>query len=586
MKNEGRSKVEVVKDESNQLRGTITEALGDGTAKFSEENIQVLKFHGTYQQDDRDLRKQLRKEGKDRHYMMMIRARVPGGILTADQYLNFDRLSEVYGNQTMRVTTRQTFQLHGILKGDLKETIRSINDTLVTTLGGCGDQVRNIVGCAQPHQGPFYDAVRCDLLALVDALSAKTNAYHEIWLDGEKVQFTEDKPKSELATASAEEPLYGKTYLPRKFKLAFAYEGDNCADIYSNDIGFVAHRDGADRDEVVGYTLVIGGGMGRTASDANTHPLLASPFAFVGRDELVDVCRAIVTVQRDHGNRTDRKFARMKYLVEEKGVTWFRDQVESRIGHALEPPRKLVWKSTADHLGWHREEAHVRSVHTHDEQGTGYLGIYVENGRIHDIPGMALKTVLREIMEVYQPEVHLTTQQNVILAHLTPSQRDEIVVRLRAAGVSLVEQVTKVRQGSMACPAMPTCGLAIAESERALPSVLPQFEQIMHDLGLADQEISIRMTGCANGCARPYLAEIGFVGRVIGQYDVYLGASESGTRMNERFAERVALEDLAELLRPILTAFKDERQGQERFGDYCYRVGFDQLREQVRHVTA
>ncbi|KRW92673.1 sulfite reductase [Alicyclobacillus tengchongensis] len=555
------SKIEHIKRESRFLRGSIQEALEDGSSHFSEENIQVLKFHGTYQQDDRDLRKQLTKEGKERHYMMMIRARIPGGVLNADQYLQFDRLSDEYGNGTMRITTRQTFQLHGVLKGNLKATIRAINDVLITTLGGCGDQVRNTVGCAFPHEGPFYDAVRRDILALVDSVSAKTHAYHEIWLDGERVDPEVDRQQ---------ETLYGETYLPRKFKIAFAYEGDNCADIYSNDIGLIAHRDG---DQVAGYTLVIGGGMGRPASDKQTAPHLAKPFCFVTPDKLIDVCRAVISIQRDYGNRENRKFARMKYLVLERGIPWFREEAERRLGYALEDPRELVWHSADDHLG---EIVQGDKVH---------LGLFIENGRIVDKPGMALKSVLREIMMAYRPGVRLTTQQNLILTDLTREQAAEVATKLEEAGVKLASSYTPVKVRSMACPALPTCGLAIAESERALPGVVADLEKALEELGLQDEPITVRMTGCANGCARPYIAEIGFVGRVIGKYDILLGANVVGTRTNRVYREMVPLSELVPTLYPLLQAYRDERQPGEAFGDYCERVGIEQLQDRFVPVS-
>ncbi|GMA64666.1 NADPH-dependent assimilatory sulfite reductase hemoprotein subunit [Alicyclobacillus fastidiosus] len=556
------SKNETIKQESHFLRGTIAEALQEDSTHFSEENIQVLKFHGMYQQDDRDLRRQLTKEGKERAYSMMIRARIPGGILSAEQYLQFDKLSEQYGNETMRITTRQTFQLHGILKKNIKATLKSINDVLITTLGGCGDQVRNIVTCAAPHEGPFYDSVRKDLLAVVDATSAKTNAYHEIWLDGEKVN---------LAEGETEEPLYGETYLPRKFKIAFGYEGDNCADIFSNDIAITAHRAG---DEVAGYTLAIGGGMGRTASDKNTRPFLAKPFCFVEPSKLTEVCKTVIGIQRDFGNRENRKFARMKYLVADRGIEWFREEAAKRLGYELDPPRDIDWTSSHDHLG--RLEGEAGKVH---------LGLFIENGRIHDTETMKLKSVLREIMVAYQPTVRLTTQQNLILCNLTEQQASEVEQLLRDAGVKLADEYRPILLESMACPSMPTCGLGIAESERALPTIIREFEAALVKLGLQDDGIIIRMTGCANGCARPYIAEIGFVGRVLGKYDVFLGANVAGTRMNQLFKEMVPAQELVSTLYPILEAYRDERRAGESFGDYCVRVGLDQLQERLVTVS-
>lgn len=553
------SKVELIKRDGMQLRGTIAEALQDGTPKFEEENIHQLKFHGVYQQDDRDLRKQLLNDGKDRHYMMMIRALIPGGILSAAQYLQFDDISERWGNQTMRITTRQTFQLHGILKGDLKASIKTINDSLVTTLGGCGDQVRNTIACAMPRRTAYAQVVRQDLLALVNRFLAKTSAYHEIWLDGEKI---------ELPVGQAEEPLYGTSYLPRKFKIGFTFAGDNCADVYSNDLGIVAHLDG---DTVIGYTLLIGGGMGRTASDPNTHPVLASPFTFVTREQLADTCQAIIEVQRDHGNRENRKFSRMKYLVEKMGLEWFQSQVEERIGRELTAPRELLWESFADHLGWHQ----------HDHCDEGFLGLLVENGRIKDEGTLQLRSVLRDIIATYQPTIHLTTQQNLILEGIKSADRPIIEARLRQAGVALAEDVSVIRQNAMACPSMPTCGLAIAESERVVSGVLAELETLFAIYGLANEPITVRMTGCANGCARPYISDVGFVGRVLGKYDIFLGANSLGTRLNELFLEQVPLEDLAVTLEPIVKLYATNRTLGERFGNFCNRVGLTHLREVV-----
>src|SRR5579875_3495968 len=426
------SKNETIKQESDFLRGTIAEALQEDSTHFSEENIQVLKFHGMYQQDDRDLRRQLTKEGKERAYSMMIRARIPGGILSAQQYLQFDRLSEQYGNQTMRITTRQTFQLHGILKDNLKATIQGINDVLITTLGGCGDQVRNTICCADPTDDNLHREIRNDLLKLVDKFGAKTNAYHEIWLDGEPVSFEEQQN---------EEPFYKDVYMPRKFKLGFAVEGDNCSDVYSNDLGMVAHPDG---DSVAGYTLLIGGSMGRTATDKNTYPRLASPLCFVTREQLEETCEAILTVQRDHGNRENRRFARFKYLIDKMGLDWVKAQVEQHLGRELRPPRELTWHNVDDHLGWHQ--------HGDDKW---YLGIFVENGRVKDWPHLQLKTVLREIISEYKPTVRLTTQQNILLCDLRKEDRLPIEAKLKQAGVKLKDEISVTKLSSMACPALP-----------------------------------------------------------------------------------------------------------------------------------
>lgn len=550
------SKVEVIKRESRFLRGTLKEALQDDEAKFSEDNVQVLKFHGVYQQDDRDLRQQLKKEGKDRHWIMMVRARIPGGVLTADQYLVFDRIAdELTDYGTLRITTRQTIQLHGVVKDNLKETIRRINDAMITTLGGCGDQVRNIICCSAPGDEPFRGEMREDLLSLVDRLGAKTHAYYEIWLDGEPI---------ELEPGKTEEPLYGDVYLPRKFKVAMTPEGDNCIDVYDNDVGLVARiEDG----HVTGYTVLVGGGMGRTATDPKTYPRLASPFAYTSRDKLVDVVTAIVTVQRDFGDRVNRRFARLKYTLDRRGVDWFRSEVEERLGYRLDAPRELVWHNASDHFGWHREA-----------DGVSYLGLFIPQGRVKDDEGVRLKTALREVIREFRPTVRLTTQQNVILSGIPDEQKAAVEARLREFGVPMPWELSPTRLGAMACVALPTCGLAVAESERVLPELLPQFEQLFADLGIADAGITLRMTGCPNGCARPYNADIAFVGRTLGKYDVFLGGGSLGTALNEKFADAVPFAALVDVVRPVLEAYARERQVGEGFGEYCRRVGLERFR--------
>jgi sulfite reductase (ferredoxin) len=556
------SKVEVIKRESRYLRGTLKEALVDGEAKFSEENVQVLKFHGVYQQDDRDLRAQLKKEGKDRHWIMMVRARIPGGVLTADQYLAFDRIASTlteYGS--IRITTRQTIQLHGVVKDRLKETIREINEVLITTLGGCGDQVRNITCCPAPGDEPFRAQMREDVLALVDRLGAKTHAYHEIWLDGEPV---------EVGPGETEEPIYGDVYLPRKFKIALAPEGDNCIDVYDNDVGLVAHvEDG----HVAGYTVLVGGGMGRTASDPNTYPRLATPMAYVPREEVVDVVTAIVTVQRDFGDRSNRRFARLKYTIDRGGFDWFRGEVEQRLGRTLAPPRTLAWDSGDDHFGWHREG-----------DGVSYLGLFIPQGRVTDTETLPLKSGLRQVVERFRPTVRLTPQQNVILSGIPDDQKAAVEQCLREAGIPLPGAWSLARKRAMACVALPTCGLAVAESERVLPEVVAQFERLFEELGIEDAGITLRMTGCPNGCARPYNANIAFVGRTLGKYDVFLGGSDVGTALNERFQEVVPLDNLVDAVRPVLEAYAKEREPGEPFGDFCRRVGLHRFRSAVQEA--
>ncbi|MGJ7920917.1 NADPH-dependent assimilatory sulfite reductase hemoprotein subunit [Neobacillus sp. LXY-4] len=549
------SKIEIIKRKSRQLRGTIKEALKDDQPKFSEDNIQVLKFHGVYQQDDRDLRKQLKKDGKEPHYSMMIRARIPGGVLSPSQYLVFDRLADEYTDyKNMRITTRQTIQLHGILKGDLKTTISTLNEALVTTLGACGDSGRNTICCAAPGDEPYRDEMNHDVNAIAEQLSAKSNAYHEIWLDGKPIQ---------LEDGQTEEPLYGDTYLPRKFKVAIVPEGDNCLDVYDNDLGLVAHIvDG----HIQGYTVLVGGGMGRLAVDQDTYPRLASPLCYVARSEAIDTilntCVAIVSIERDFGDRANRRFARMKYLIDRRGLDWFREELETRIGRKLEPPKHLEWNNGHDHLGWHRER-----------DGISYLGLFIPYGRIKDTETMLLKTALRDIIKDFQLTVRFTSQQNVILSGIADELRPIIEEQLSSAGVPLPDKLSNVRQNTMACVAFPTCGLALAESERALPDLVPQFEQLFDELNLSNEEITIRMTGCSNGCARPYNANIALVGRAPGKYDLFLGGSSLGTALNERFRELVPFDQLVQTVRPILESFVQERQSGEDFGSYWRRAG-------------
>ncbi len=554
MENEGDvkvSKVEIIKQEGNHLRGTIVEELVNGKLFFSEASRQLLKFHGVYQQDDRDLRKQLRKEGKDKHYIMMVRARIPGGTLTAEQYLRFNEIAEQYGYGSLRITTRQTIQLHGILKDNLKQSIAALNDALVTTLNGCGDQARNSTTCAAPVDDEMHREIHEDLQAIVVKVGAKTNAYHEIWLDGEQVEFDREE----------EEPLYKEAYLPRKFKFCIGIEGDNCLDVYSNDTAYIAHHENG---HVVGYTVLAGGSMGRSASIKDTYARLATPIAYIPRAEIVDVSVAILSVFRDFGNREDRRYARLKYLLDARGIEWFRKEIESRIGHELANPRLLVWDSAQDHLGWH-EQGH----------GKWYFGLFVENGRVQDTDEFKLKSVLQEIVQAWKPSVTLTTQQNIILGGILEADRSRIEDKLRAAHVKAPNYLSKTLLNSMACVGFPTCPLAVADSERVLPELIPEFERLMKALEIEDEDITIRMTGCANGCARPYIANIAFVGRAPGKYDLFIGGDAVGTRLNQLYKEVVPLDQLVAQVAPVLTAFAKERTLGEEFGAYCERVGLD-----------
>ena len=550
------SGAEQVKARSNRLRGSLGEELLEDTAVFSDDAEVILKFHGVYQQDDRDLRKEARKLGLDKHHMMMIRTRIPGGIVSADAYLAHDDIAGAWGNGTLRITTRQDLQLHGVLKGDLKRAIRAINDSLLTTLGGCGDQERNIMSCPAPWSDRLHSEINRTLAGLVTGLTPTTRAYCEIWLDGELAASNQPDPP---------DTLYGERYLPRKFKTAIAIEGDNCVDIYANDLGLVAHAN--DDGELTGFDLLAGGGLGRTANKPNTWPAVARPLAYVRPEHVVEAARAVVAVQRDYGDRTDRRHARLKYLIADRGIDWFRAEVASRLTFALEPSRPLHWRTADDHLGWHERE-----------DGTHCYGLVVENGRIHD----GLRSALREVVETLRPELRLTPQQNILITNLTDTGRSVFTTILDRWEVARSESLPSAIRHSMACPACPTCGLAVAESERAMPSLIREIALLQRDAGVEDQRISYRMTGCPNGCTRPYLGDVGFVGTTLGKYDMFLGGDVKGTRLNELYMRNVKLEDIPHVLRGPLFEYARTQLPGEGFGDWCRRQGVAQLAE--RHA--
>jgi sulfite reductase (ferredoxin) len=495
---------------------------------------------------------------------MMIRTRIPGGVVSADGYLAHDEIATSWANGTLRVTTRQDFQLHGVLKGDLRSSIRSINEALMTTLGGCGDQERNVMCCPAPQHDRFHDEVSAFLSDLVPALTPVTRAYHEIWIDG--ALESSGQPEDEV------EDLYGDRYLPRKFKTAIALEDDNCVDVYSNDLGLVARR-GPDGG-LAGVDVLVGGGLGRTANKPETFPAVARPLAFVAPDRAVETCRAVVSVQRDFGDRVNRRHARLKYLIHDRGVDWFRERVQERLPFRLGQSRPLAWQPVDDHLGWH-------------EQGDGrlYYGLYVENGRIKDEDGVGLRSALHELVSRLRPVLRLTAQQNLIITGLEPADRALVEGLLRDHGVPLSEELSNTLRHSMACPAYPTCGLAVAESERVLPGLIRRLERLVAELGLAGERISIRMTGCPNGCARPYLGDVGFVGTTLGKYDVFLGGDFEGTRLNEVYARNVPMDEIPELLKHPLEAFGRERLPGEGFGDWTARQGLQQLKERFSQAV-
>jgi len=552
------SKLEHIKESSRQLRGTLPEELANGDDHVSGDAKQILKFHGTYQQDDRDVR-----GGGHKEWMFMVRTRIPGGRVTAQQLLAELDLCEQYGNGTLRVTTRQGLQLHGVVKRNLKGTIRAINDTLLTTLGACGDNERNVMCCPAPYKNHrIHDEMQQMAWRVAEHLKLPTEAYNQIWLkDGD-----EQTKISEIRQAQQEDgehPIYGKRMLPRKFKTAFALPEDNCVDIYSNDLGFLAV---VENDEITGYNVLVGGGMGMTPAKKNTFPAVAKRLTYVTPDDVIPVAEAIVKVQRDFGNRADRSRARMKYLIAEWGLDAFKAKVEEYYGGSLPEPHPADVVNTDDHIGWH-------------EQGDGrwFLGVNVENGRIKDEGDLRVKTALRSILQKYGMNARLTARQAVILCDIEDAWREDITQTLIDHGVKQDNELTLARRYSMACPALPTCGLSVTESERVMPGIMDQIESEMAKLGLADERISVHMTGCPNGCARPYTPDIGIVGKAKLKYTLYLGGSPLGHRLAFLFKDMVPLEDIGTTLAPLLACYRAERENGESFGDFCDRKGKDDL---------
>ena len=571
------SKVEAVKEASRYLLQLVADEVKNDATHFTEDAATVLKFHGTYQQDDRDVRTQLKREGKEKAYDFMVRVAIPGGVCTSAQYLALDGLARTEGSGTLRITTRQEIQIHGVLKVDLPTTIRAINEALLSTLSACGDVKRNTLCCPAPIVDEIRDAMQADAARFNVHFTPRSTSYYDIWLDGEKVE-NPTLPKLEpvITHGSGDdpvEPIYGKAYLPRKFKTAFALPEDNCTDILANDLGFLAI---VERRELVGYNVVVGGGLGTTPSADKTFPYLAKPLAYVPREKVLEVGEGVFKVYRDFGNRSDRKRARLKYIIHDWGIPAFRAKVEEYLGHPLEDPKPVEVTDVDDHLGWH-------------EQGDGklWLGVPIENGRIKDDGDFRLMSGLRTYFERYGTPARFTCQQKVLLVDIDPAHKAEIEALLEEHGIAQVEQVSTVRRWSMACVAFPTCGLAVTEAERALPTIMDRLEGELANLGLESDRFTVRMTGCPNGCARPYNADIGLVGRSAsknadgtpgpGTYTIFLGGRTLGDRLNVEFKDYVPFDKVVEELVPVLARYKAERADGETFGDFCHRVGVESL---------
>lgn len=553
--------VEIIKSESRHLRGTIGQELRSDSDKFGKADSTLLKFHGTYQQDNRDTRKTSSSVGKsDKAFSMMTRTRIPGGKLSAAQLIEHLDLCDELGNTTLKCTTRQALQLHGIAKSDLRQTLNRISQVQLSTLAACGDVNRNVMCCPAPYKDSIHIAMQQLADALAKHLAPRTNAYYEIWVQdlesGEETLVTDQEPEEV-------EPIYGKTYLPRKFKMAVGLPGDNCVDIYTNDLGFLAVvRDG----EIIGYNVLVGGGFGTTPSAKKTFPALAKRMAFVTPNQTCAVAEAVVKVQRDYGNRADRKVARMKYLIADRGIDWFRNEVEKYFGGQLAECTEDDVHGFNDHMGW-------------DEQGDGKLfyGWNVENGRLYDSEDRRWKSAIREICATLNPGIRLTPHQSILFTDIAPQNKPVLEAIIHRHGLPLSSEISTVRRWSMACVALPTCGLAITESERVLPSVIDKMEVELAKLGLDQERFTVRMTGCPNGCARPYNADIAMVGKAKEKYTLFVGGRLLGNRLAFIHKDLVPFDDLVPTLTPLFVAFKQHRRSGESFGDFCHRVGNQQL---------
>ncbi|HEV2452918.1 MAG TPA: NADPH-dependent assimilatory sulfite reductase hemoprotein subunit [Verrucomicrobiae bacterium] len=540
---------EGLKTGSPTLSGNIAATLADPAADhFTQDDYEFLKFHGVYQQDDRDLRKTGKK------YIMMVRSSVPGGVLTAKQWLAMDSMAGQYGNNTLRITTRQTIQFHGILKSNLRALIKGLNEALVSTIAACGDVKRNVMAPPTPAYTLARAQVLADCYRVNEELRPRTRAYHSIWIDGVQLNLEDQETKNFV------DPLYGKSYLPRKFKIAFAIPPVNDVDLFTNCLGFIAI---VEDETLVGYNVAVGGGLGRSHGNNQTYPRLADVIGFITPDKVVDVSRAVLTIHRDFGDRADRKHARLKYIIAERGAAWARAELEKRAGFQLEPARPYRFLTSGDLYGWRQ-----------GVDGKWFLTLFVETGRVKDVEGRRMKTALRQVGEKFSDiEFRLSPNQNMILANIVEDDRDAINELLLEHGVKTdLRQTTPLHAASMACPALPTCGLALAESERMLPGLVDRIEKVCEAVGLRGEEIVIRSTGCPNGCARPYVAEIGFVGKAPGRYQIWLGGDLGGTRMARIWKEMVKDADIESELRPVLTRYVSERFNRESFGDWCDRV--------------
>ena len=573
------SKVEKLKERSNFLREPLLSELQQDTTHFTEDATQILKFHGSYQQDNRDHR----VSGQEKDYQMMLRTRSPGGFIPPELFLALDRLAEEYGNHTLRITTRQGFQIHGILKQNMKTVIKTILNNMGSTLSACGDVNRNIMSPPAPFKNkPEYQYAFKYANNIADLLNPQSGAYYEIWLDGEKAVSVEEAPEVKAARQSkgrgmiienSPEPIYGEQFLPRKFKICVTVPGDNSVDVYTHDISLVVMTN--KKGELQGFNVMAGGGLGRTHNKEETFARISDEIGYVDRADIYDLVKAIVATQRDYGDRTNRRHSRMKYLIHDWGVEKFKAKVESYFGKELKPYKKLPAWQYQDFLGWH-------------EQGDGnwFFGIGVENGRVKDEGAFQLKTALREIVQQLNLPMRLSPNHNIILCEIAPEQKATVENILNNRGIITDTQaIEPLTRYSMACPALPTCGLAVTESERALPGITDRIRTLLNKLGMVDEHFVMRMTGCPNGCARPYMAELGFVGSAPEKYQIWLGGTPNQTQLAQPYEQKMSVDELETFFEPIFVFFKQGRKSKESFGSFCSRVGFAAIRNFAENYT-
>lgn len=553
---------ETLKAESRQLRGTILEELASDEAAFTTDAGQLLKFHGIYQQDNRDVRRERTRAKETLAYSCMVRCSVPGGVLSTDQWSAIDDLADTLADGALRLTSRQGVQYHFVHKGDLQTLIRGLSEGLVSTYAACGDVVRNVMATTAPVEGVDHQRIAA-LAASIDArFTPQSAAYWELWIDGEKAVTSGPVPDP------AEEPIYGASYLPRKFKVGIAWPRDNSIDVYSQDCGIVPiERVDESGLPVAGAMILAGGGLGRSHNNPDTFPHLAQPLGWVPDDQVGDVVEAIVTTFRDFGDRENRKHARLKYLVAERGIDWLRTEVESRLGHAIADPIELpAWNRSRAELGWHRQA-----------DGRWFIGVPVPGGRLSNTDTTGARTAVRLCLESYASEIRLTPHHDLLLCGIEEAHKEAVEHLLIGHGIALREHLSLSVLSSMACPALPTCGQALGEAERVLPEVTDLLDQLLADRGLGDVAIETRMTGCPNGCSRPYVAELGIVGRTKTTYDLWLGGSADGSRLAVETVEAVPLKKLGDVLGPLLDRYRNERDD-ESFGDWANSVGTEGLR--------